>query len=256
VQGTAQALGLALGPAIGGLLLSLSGWRLIFLVNLPAGVIGLALGWLLLPRSRSRRPIENSDWPGAVLLAVAAAGPLLYPSLAGRAGYADPLMLGALAAGAASGIEFVRRERRVREPLIDLALLRRRTLSVGLSSGLVSYLVLFGTLFSVPYYLSATGDGAALIGLQVAMLPVAIGIAAPVAGRLLNRIGARPLTAGGLLLTAAGLLEVALRHNSPGLLAGLALAGLGLGAFTRPTTPRSWPPCLEAIPAWSAACST
>ena len=57
VQGSAQALGLALGPAVGGILLSLGGWRLIFLVNLPAGVIGLALGWFLLPRSRSRREL-------------------------------------------------------------------------------------------------------------------------------------------------------------------------------------------------------
>ena len=63
VQGSAQALGLALGPAVGGILLSLAGWRLIFLVNLPAGVIGLALGWFLLPRSRSRRELGAPDRP-------------------------------------------------------------------------------------------------------------------------------------------------------------------------------------------------
>lgn len=84
----------------------------------------------------------------------------------------------------------------------------------------------------VPYFLAAKGVGAALIGMQLAVLPVAIGIAAPVAGRLLNRLGVRPLTAGGMLLTAAGLLLVALRHDTFGLLVGLALEGLGLGAFT------------------------
>ena len=232
VQGTAQALGLALGPAIGGALLALGGWRLIFLVNLPAGAIGIALGWFLLPRSRSRRALGQSDRLGAVLLAFAVAGVLLYLSLAGRAGAADPQLLAVLAAGLLTAVAFIRRERRVAEPLIGLSILRRPALSVGLSSGLVSYLVLFGTLFVVPYYLSAEHVNAALIGLQLAVLPVAIGVAAPTAGRVLNRVGARPLTAGGLLLSGAGLLEIAFRHGTIGLLVGLAVAGLGLGAFT------------------------
>ena len=232
VQGTAQALGLALGPAIGGALLALGGWRLIFLVNLPAGAVGLALGWFLLPRSRSRRALGQSDRLGALLLAFAVAGPLLYLSLAGRAGYTNPVLLAVLAAGLAAAVAFIGHERRVAEPLIDLSILRRPALSVGLSSGLVSYLVLFGTLFVVPYYLSAEHVQAALIGLQLAVLPVAIGVAALIAGRLLDRLGARPLTTGGLLLTGAGLLEIAFGHGVIGLLVGLAVAGLGLGAFT------------------------
>ena len=85
----------------------------------------------------------------------------------------------------------------------------------------------------MPYYLTAAHTGAARIGLELSMLPVAIGIAAPIAGRLVNG-GARDrlLTGGGLVLTAIGLLVIALRHDTTGLLAGLALAGLGLGAFT------------------------
>ena len=232
VQGTAQALGLALGPAVGGVLIALGGWRLIFLVNLPAGAIGLVLGWFLLPRSRSRRPVGRSDRLGAVLLAVAASGPLLYLSLSGHAGYSNPRLVLVLAAGLAAAIAFVRRERRVAEPLIDLSIFARRAVSVGLSSGLVSYLVLFGTLVVVPYYLSAVRVNAALVGIRLAVLPVTLGIAAPVAGRLLNYVGARRLTGGGLLVTGAGLLEIALRHDTTGLLIGLALAGLGLGAFT------------------------
>ena len=232
VQGAAQAVGLALGPAIGGALLVLGGWRLIFLVNVPAGAVGLALGWFLLPRSRSRRALSQRDHLGAILLAIAVAAPLLYLSLAGRVGYTDAPLLGMLMAGLAAAIAFIRHERRVPAPLIDLSILRRPALSVGLSSGLVSYLVLFGTLFAIPYYLSSEHVGAAFVGLQLAVLPVAIGIAAPIAGRLLSRLGARPLTAGGLLLTGAGLLEVALAHGTVGLLAGLMVAGLGLGAFT------------------------
>ena len=116
--------------------------------------------------------------------------------------------------------------------LIELSIFRWPELSLGLSSGLISYLVLFGTLFVVPYYLSASHAGAARAGLQLAVLPAAIAVAAPVAGRLLNRVGHRPLTAGGMILAAIGLLEIALWPSTPGLPTGLALAGLGLGAFT------------------------
>ena len=117
-------------------------------------------------------------------------------------------------------------------------------------------MVLFATLFVVAYYLSSKHVGFALVGLQLSLLPIALGIAAPLAGRLLNRVGARLLTGGGLLLTAAGLLEIALRHGSTGLLLGLALAGLGLARSLPPTTPRSCPPRPPVTPAWSAACST
>lgn len=232
VQGAAQALGLAFGPAVGGLLLALGGWRLIFLVNLPAGVIGLTLGWFLLPRSCSRRELTEADRLGAVLLALAAAGPLVYLSLASRAGYANVVLLACLAAGILAALAFIRRESRHTAPLIDLSIVRRPALAVGLSSGLVSYLALFGILFTVPYYLSAAHISDAWIGLQLAVLPIAIGVTAPIAGRLVDRVGERYLTAGGLLLAGAGILEIAAQHGTAGLLTGLALAGVGLGAFT------------------------
>lgn len=233
VQGTAQALGLALGPALGGALLALGGWRLIFLVNLPAGALGFSLGWLLLPRSRHKRARSGpADRLGAPVLALAVGGPLLYLSLADRDGYASPILLLALAGGVLAACLFTVHERRHPAPMLDLSILRQRALSAGLSSGLVSYLILFGALFVVPYYLYAHGVDPALAGLRLAVLPVAIGIAAPIAGRLVGRLGDRPLTAGGLLLAGLGLLVVALWQNGVGLLGGLAVIGVGIGAFT------------------------
>jgi EmrB/QacA subfamily drug resistance transporter len=231
-QGTAQALGLALGPAIGGVLLAVGGWRLIFLLNVPAGTIGLVLGWLLLPRSRSRRDIGRGDAPGALLLALAAGAPLAYLSLGNRLGYGDPGLLVALAAGVLGAVWFVRHERRAAFPLINLLMLRRRALSVGLSSGLLSFLILFGVLFVVPYHLSALHRAPVMVGLELALLPAGIGITAPLAGRLSDHLSARALTSVGMALTGAGLLVIDMAAGTGGLLAGLALAGVGLGAFT------------------------
>jgi MFS family permease len=175
VQGAAQAIGLALGPAIGGLLIALGGWRLIFFVNLPAGLLGIALARLLLPRSRTLLANSRDDPPR----------PFDRPALA-----------------------------------------------LGLASAMASYAVMFGVLYAVPYYLAAAGTSPALAGLQLAALPLALGIAAPLAGRASERLGARVLMGGGLLLAALGLLALALRHTGAGLPVGLALAGAGLGAFT------------------------
>lgn len=232
VQGAAQALGLALGPAIGGLLLALGGWRLIFFVNLPVGAVGLTLGWLLLPRSRSKKEIGKGDPLGALLLALGAGGPLAYLSLADRSGYGSGPLLAVMAAGVAGALGFVWHERRSAAPLVELSMLRRPALSIGLASGLISYLVLFGSLLVVPYFLDSRHVSSALAGLELATLPVAMGIIAPIAGRLTGRLGARTLTAGGMAIGAAGLALVAAQHTTLGLLGGLALAGVGLGAFT------------------------
>ena len=234
VQGTAQALGLALGPALGGLLLALAGWRLIFLINVPAGVIGLVLGWLLLPRSRSRREIGGGDPGGAALLALAAGGTLAYLSLAPRSGFTDPVLLALLAVGVGAATWFVAHERHHRAPLIAPGLLRRCSISIGLASGLVAYVVLFATLFMVSYYLSAGHTPSALAGLELATLPIGIGVAAPIAGRLASSTGGRRLAPAGLMLAGMGMLLVAVAHGTVPLLIGLALAGLGLGTFTPP----------------------
>ncbi len=231
MQGTAQALGLGVGPAVGGALLALGGWRLIFLVNLPAGAVGLVLGWLLLPRSRTRRESTRSDRAGSLLIALGAGGPLLYLSLARNAGYTHPVLLIALVVGLAGIILFVFQERRHEAPMVDLSLLRLPSLSIGLSSGLVSFMVLFGTLYVVPYYLSALHVDPASTGLRLALLPAAIGISAPLAGRYVDHTGERLFTAGGMTLAGLGLLEIAWQGNA-GLLPGLAVTGLGIGAFT------------------------
>ena len=234
VQGATQALGLALGPVIGGVIVGLVGWPLIFFVNVPVGIVGMTLGWFLLPRSRDLEPHVRFDWPGTLLFVPAVASVLLSLSEAARVGWTSTQVLVLLLMAAIPLAAFVARERRTESPLIDLHLFRRRTFTSGIVSGLLAYLVLFGALFVIPFYLeTARHRSAAQAGLELAVLPVMLGIVAPFAGRLTDRWGARTVTVGGMGLVAAGfLMMAAIPHGVPIRLAALALVGAGLGCFT------------------------
>ena len=122
IQGAAQALGLALGPTIGGLLIALGGWRLIFFVNVPAGVIGTVMAWYLIPRSRHLQPRVPFDWLGLGLFFPAVAAFLSAVSFGNSAGWTSPVIIGLFLAALALGATFVHRERRARAPMLDLTL--------------------------------------------------------------------------------------------------------------------------------------
>jgi EmrB/QacA subfamily drug resistance transporter len=234
VQGAAQAVGLAIGPAVGGILIAAGGWRLIFFVSAPAGLFGMLLGWFLLPRSRHLLERQPFDWLGLALFVPALAAPLAAISLAADMGWTSPIILGSLVAGLIFGALFIWQELRDDVPMVDPALFCRIAFTAGIGSGLLSYLVMFGLLFIVPFYLEARrGISAETAGLLLTALPVALGIVAPFAGKLADRIGARPVTVGGMLITAIGLAALAIERRPEALLLiELAWIGVGLGAFT------------------------
>lgn len=233
LQATAQALGLALGPAIGSLLIDVASWRWVFWVNLPAGLVGVALAVLLLPRTREHAPRARFDWPGLGLLVVTSAAVLVALSaLTDRVDRRTVLALFCLAA--AAGRLFVRRQRRAEGSLVDLTLFHDRTFRHGMSAALLGYLVMFGLLFVVALHehherlLTAGESGAVLTA-----LPIALGLAAPHAARLSRRIGSGRVAGVSMVAVAlsCGLL-IASGRTVVGLLAGLVLAGAGLGLFT------------------------
>jgi MFS family permease len=120
--------------------------------------------------------------------------------------------------------------------MLDLGLFRRSRFSAGIASGMRSYLVMFGVLFLVPFYLErGLQFGSARAGLELMAMPLALGITAPLAGRLADRLGARSLTIAGMSI-AGGALAVlgALRPSTPVFLMLLAVVGIGLGLFTPP----------------------
>ncbi|HEV8064612.1 MAG TPA: MFS transporter, partial [Acidimicrobiales bacterium] len=238
IQGACQALGLALGPTVGGLLLAAGGWRLIFLVNVPAGMLGVLAARLCLPRSADLTCKSQFDWGGLALLAPAVVAPLVALSFASAWGWWSPAMAVLVAVAVASTAWLIRHERRVASPLVDIAIFRKPSVATGMASALLSYLVLFGVMFAVPFFLERgrhLGTGSA--GLILTALPLSLGCVAPYAGRLSDRIGGRRPAAAGMAVTAAALAAAGLAEPTGWVLAAcLAVAGAGLGLFVSPNT--------------------
>jgi MFS family permease len=261
VQGAAQAVGLALGPAIGGLLLTLGSWQLIFLVNLPAGALGIALAWVLLPRSRTTdgllRGVTRAQGRGIARAALrpTTSSEVLYPATraalrpttssevlhpATRAALRPttssevlhPATRAALRNAISSGPLGPVTSPEVLRPVVSRERFDLRALAVGLGGAMAAYAVMFATLYAVSYHLATLRLPTALVGLELAVLPVTLGICAPLAGRLAERVDARAFMFGGPLLVALGLGVLALGGSAGAtLLVGLAFVGAGLGAF-------------------------
>jgi EmrB/QacA subfamily drug resistance transporter len=236
VQGAAQALGLALGPALGGLLIGLGGWRLIFDVNVPVGLVGIVAAWLLIPRSRHLAKPNRFDWAGLGIFLPAVCALLLAVSYGNRYGWLSPVIVSLFVVAVALGTGFVFRERATSAPLLDLRLFSRPAFSAGIGSGLLSYMVLFGALTVVPFFLEiAQHDPTGRAGLELLVMPLGLGLMAPIGGRLAERLGARRLTVGGMVLVAVSLVLSTLADGHVViLLVTLATTGIGLGAFTPP----------------------
>ena len=238
LQGTAQALGLSLGPAVGGLLIAVGGWRLIFLINVPLGLVGGVLGWLLIPRSRHLSERVRFDWLGLGLFLPSVCLVLIAVSFGNERGWLAPVTMIEFVAAAGLMVAFVGRERRTAAPMIDPRMFARRAFSSGIASGLLSYLVMFGALFMFPFFLeNARHMSSSSTGLMVTAMPLALAVVAPLAGRMADRLGARSLTSAGMLIAAAALAAMAIAHNNGSVLAvELACLGVGLGLFMPPNS--------------------
>lgn len=227
LQAGAQALGLALGPALGGILVTSLGWRWVFWVNVPVGVVAVVAAHYLLPRTRERTPLGRFDWVGTGLLGVSTTALLLGLSAVSGLALATPVAIGLLVAAAAAGLGFVQWERRAAHPLVDLEVLRPRAVRIGLLGALGAYLVLFGPLALFPQVLGEHGTA----GLVLTALPAGFAITAVSAQRLVPGRGrVAGLVGSFTCVLAAGVLLVA--PTRPVWTAvWLLVLGLGLGVF-------------------------
>jgi EmrB/QacA subfamily drug resistance transporter len=250
--GATIGISTAAGPVIGGLILALfgeqDGWRWVFYVNVPIGVVALLLTRKLVPSIEPTGTSVRSqiDIVGMVLLGLATVG-VLFPLVEAEGG-GSPLLWLVLPVAGVLGYVFVRWERRMlnagRSPLLDVRLF---TMTSGFSSGITLasiYFCGFSGIFLVMSLFLQDGLHYSPLAAGLAMTPFALGsaVTAAVSGRLVSRLG-RWLTVGGLSLIIVGLAACALviPHASAGatglvLIAPLLVAGIGGGAVISPNT--------------------
>lgn len=237
--GTMSAIGTALGPSLGGVLVAACGWRSIFLVNVPLGIAALLLAYRHLPQPAwhpHRTGVSGLDPAGTVLLASTLAAYALAMTL-GRGHFG--LLNASLLLGACAGTAmFAWMEARVTSPLIRLPMLRVQTLSAGLVMSALVSAVMMTTLVVGPFYLSrALGMGPALVGAILSSGPCVSALSGVPAGRLADRLGAHRTTILGLAGIAVGTLALSLLTllsrslGAVGYMGPVAIATVGYALF-------------------------
>jgi len=216
--GTMSAVGTALGPTLGGVLIAGFGWRSIFLVNVPLGILTFLLGMRYLPVDHRGSAAERDgfDTVGTLLLALTLAAYALAVTI-GRGSFGSLNMALLLAAACGFGL-FVVAEAKVTTPLIRLAVFSDWGLSGNLAMSALVATVVTTTLVVGPFYLSlALGLNAAMIGVVLSAGPLVAALTAVPAGRLADRFGAQTMTVVGLVVMMAGSFVLSLLPATQGI---------------------------------------
>ncbi|HEY1920251.1 MAG TPA: MFS transporter [Streptosporangiaceae bacterium] len=233
VQAGAQAVGLALGPTLGGLLTSTVGWRAVYWVNVPVGILAIAAGRYLLPRTREFSRPGRFDWPGTLLLVGWTSGLLLVLSAASGLTMPAWLIIALAALTAAAIAAFGFRQNRAACPLIPVRMLRSAPVVLGLAGSACGYLILFGPLVLIPQLLGHGPGSEARTGLLLSALPLGFGLAALFGDTVLPKAwGNRQRGFAGAVLTCVAMCAAVFIPIDPvTTVVLLSLAGLGLGVF-------------------------
>ena len=233
--GTMSAIGTAFGPSLGGVLITGFGWRALFLVNLPLGLLAFLLAHRCLPADRPGRKADPAsfDGLGTLLLALTLAAYAFAMTIGrGSFGALNVVLLSVVLLGAAL---FARAEERTASPLLRLAMFREPVLGAGLAMSALVSTVMMATLVVGPFYLSrALGLEAAFVGLTMSVGPLVAALAGVPAGRLVDRFGARRVIILGLMGMATGACVLSLtpaRSGIAGYVAPIVVITAGYALF-------------------------
>lgn len=241
LNSTTVAVGATLGPTLGGLLVDALGWRSIFYLNLPVGLIGMAMAHLVLREelvttTGHKRP--SFDWPGAVTSAVTLGAFILAMSRAEVWGWTALPTLALLSTAIVFFVAFIVVERRSADPMIDLAFFRNRAFAAGVGASFLNFLAMSSNQFLMPFFLQTVqGYQARQAGLMITPVAVMLAVMGPVSGRLSDRFGARAFSSIGLGIVGLALLWLSFIPRDASyvqVLAALAMVGAGIGLFQSP----------------------
>ena len=238
--GAAGGIALAAGPVLGGLLVTHVGWRSIFLINLPIGIAGVALTLRYAAATdtatvTAAARTRSIDLPGQLAAILALITLTVCLTEAARYGWHHPLVYGALLLSVVSTVVFLCVESRSTEPMLPLSLFQTATFSVASAAGVIvnfayyGLIFVFSLFFQIEQRLSAQWTGLAFLPMTVILMGVNI-----LAGRLLNRIGAKKLMIAGMVIAASGyllLLPVSINGSYWTLVVPMLIAASGIAVM-------------------------
>jgi EmrB/QacA subfamily drug resistance transporter len=237
---TAQAIGVSVGPAAGGLLLELLNWQWVFWVAVPFGLTAALAGWFILPRTQDLTQDRRFDWIGAILLVPSLVLAILFLNQLSIWRLTSASMILVAIGTVALFALFVWRERAAPAPLVDFGLFSHRAFAAGVVGVALSYALVFGMFFLISFALIHGFHNSALVaGFKLAIIPVAMGITAPLGIAAAKKLGSSVVCVSGMALVIASLVALLVigEHPVNTLVTGLsslAVFGVGLGLFMAP----------------------
>ena len=235
---TMTSLGAALGPTLGGFLTDYLSWQWIFFINIPLGIIGIILGFLVIPGSERKTMNQKFDWAGAALIFIGLALLLYGFSEGNNQGWDSPVIIGSLVAAVIILILFARQELKSADPLLQVHLFKDRNFFLfNLAFSLLLF-SLAGIFFFMPFFMKYVGNySTSSAGLILTSFSLFTAIAGFIAGMLYNRVGGRNLLIGASVITVLGyFLLFTLNAGTPAgfIILFLSITGFGGGIFVPP----------------------
>ena len=238
LTGTVVGLGNLAGPAIGGILIGLASWRLVFYINVPIGIIGYLAAQTILPSDGGHSGQESFDFSGALLFTAGMISLLFAVNNGQDWGWTSTPIIAGLIMGVVLLSSFFWVETKVNDPMIDLSLYKNRPFLIGNLSGLLCFVAMFANTMLMPFYLqSILNYNPTQVGLVLTAFPLITAIIAPISGSLSDKYGPVALTTGGLVTIGLGLfylMTVTATSSVWKIIPGPLLMGLGSGLFQSP----------------------
>jgi EmrB/QacA subfamily drug resistance transporter len=239
IWGGVVGLSMALGPVVGGLLVSSVGWRSIFWINIPVGLAAIVLTALFVPESKAPHP-RRFDLVGQVLVMITLAT-LIYGIIEGPSrGWTSPVILGCFAAAVLAALGFAGYETHHPEPLLDVRFFRSAPFSGATVIAVSAFAALGGfLLLSTLYLQDARGFSALHAGLYMVPMAAMTAICSPLSGRIVGSRGPRlPLIGASLAITVSAITLTRLSDDTSAfsLVISFLLFGLGFGLVNAPIT--------------------
>jgi EmrB/QacA subfamily drug resistance transporter len=239
--GTVTALGLTIGPALGGFLIHFFSWRAIFYINVPVGIVTASLIAKLLKGGHNDVAVDESfDWMGAVLLILSLICFLLALTHGYDWGYTSLPTLSLAGISIFAMARFIWVETKIQHPIVQPSLFSIRLFTFPILSGVVLFMTLFMVIFLMPFYLiHPCGLPVDKVGLIMVIPFIFLFFVSPISGSISDRVGSRMLCTVGMAIVAISLFtlaELTSEHSVFTIAWRLALTGLGTAIFLPPNT--------------------